>query len=98
MMGVLFEKSGPVLSSVSGAALNNVAGQNMAKSPPRSKSRKRAASRSELPKAETGIQGLDEITQGGVAQRQADPGVRRRGLWQNAASDGISGQGSYRIQ
>ncbi len=41
--------------------------------------------RTQLPKTPTGIEGLDDITQGGLPKGRP----RRIGLWQNAARHGI---------
>ena len=44
-----------------------------------------------LPKAPTGIEGLDEITGGGLPARAAHARLRRRRLRQDAARDGVPG-------
>ena len=54
--------------------------------------RKKSSSKtvhSEFPKALTGIQGLDEITGGGLPQRTNHVGLRKPWLWKNTIGHGV---------
>ena len=52
----------------------------------------------ELPKCPTGIEGLDEITGGGLPRGPADAGLRRRRLRQDAARHGVPGPRRHRVR